>query len=129
MKQLSFSYSKQYTPSAPIIEIEAVGHSNVARSERLIALVDSGADNTMFPSSILQRIGARYVDMVRMRGVYGQAQNFELFRVLITIAEQPFPIDVIAMPEGDEIILGRDILNQLRITLDGLALETMIEKN
>ena len=35
-------------------------------------------------------------------------------------------IRAVAVPEGAEAIIGRDVLNQLEVTLNGLALEISI---
>ena len=56
MSRYLFDYSREYDPSAPLIEliIQAEG----GRSETVTAFVDSGADGTIIPLRLLQELGA-----------------------------------------------------------------------
>jgi len=121
MSVYSFDYSDIYTPPAPILEL---GVSKTAGTSELLisALVDSGADATMLPLSILQQIGARFVETRQMRGVTGVAQKVDCYRVTVRIGSQVIPgIRAIATTSSQEAIIGRDVLNQLVVTLNGLA--------
>ena len=124
MKITSFLYDTTYMPSAPVITIQVRDRKEV----RLTALVDSGADATMIPINILRSIGAHRVDTMQMRGITGVAQPVGLYSVMIQISSHILPsIHVIATARGSEVIPGRDVLNHLIITLNGLAGVTEIE--
>lgn len=62
-----------------------------------------------------------------MRGVSGIQQTVELFDLTVQIGNQPMRVLAVAMPANSEIIIGRDVLNQLKITLDGFSSYTSIE--
>lgn len=92
-----------------------------------MALVDSGADATMLPVDILTDVHARYVETRQMRSVTGQTTLVSMYRVYIRVG--PYGLSglaVIAVQEGGEPILGRDVLNQLEVTLIGPAHELWI---
>ena len=65
---------------------------------------------------------------LQMRGITGVAQPVGLYSVMIQISSHMLPsIHVIATARDSEVILGRDVLNHLIITLNGLAGVTEIE--
>ena len=120
-----YAYSAEYDPPAPVLEIvvAAVGRANTT------ALVDSGADVTLLPITLLDQIDAHYMHTQRLRGVVGGSQTVEIYRVNIEVAAQTIRgIRAVAAAAGHEAILGRDVLNQLVMTLHGpaevLTLET-----
>jgi hypothetical protein len=118
----SFDYSPNYEPSAPVVEI-AIRKTHQSASEvTLPALVDSGADATMPPITALQAANARYVETRQMRGVVGMAYPVDLYLVAVQIGPHTIPaVRAIAATPDAEPIIGRDILNQLVVILDGLA--------
>ncbi|MEI2611793.1 MAG: retroviral-like aspartic protease family protein [Candidatus Promineifilaceae bacterium] len=126
---ISFNYSRQFDPTMPIVEVSvrAVGTSHPASV--VTALVDSGADATIFPLSVLQQVGARYVRGRVMRGVTGIPENVDTYLVSIQIG--PYTVHGIrAVAYGTNMtpIIGRDVLNNLVVTLDGLAQETVVSE-
>ncbi len=123
MYSTSFAYDSAYVPSAPVATIQVRSKSAV----ELVALLDSGADGTMIPIDVLGQIGARYQETRYMRGVTGVRQTADLY--LITVQIGPHKITGIratAVSVGSEAILGRDVLNHLIVTLNGLANVTEI---
>jgi len=122
-----FEYDHHYLPSAPIIEISIDDYSLETSAVVLRALIDSGADGTMIPTEILEKIEASYVDSVRISGVTGVSEQRDRYRVRIQIGNIVIHgIDVVSTDFGDEGLIGRDVLNQLVVILDGLATETRI---
>lgn len=119
MSRYLFDYSREYDPSAPLIEliIQAEG----GRSETVTAFVDSGADGTIIPLRLLQKLGARYSDQRLLIGTTGKSQVVGLFPVTLQIGQEMI-YGVAAAGYGEEIILGRDVLNQIVVILDGPGL-------
>ncbi|MFT5196642.1 MAG: putative aspartyl protease [Cellvibrionaceae bacterium] len=125
--KLHFEYDRRYLPSAPVIPITIDGYSTDADPITVQALIDSGADGTMLPSRILRRIGASFVDSVHMSGVSGISQSIDQFLVRITIGDTVIGgIEALSVSNQMEAIIGRDVLNQLVVVLDGLASEITI---
>jgi len=56
------------------------------------------------------------------RGKWGGRRRVNLFLVDVHIGESVLPhVQVVGDEVGDEIILGRDVLNKLKLLLDGPA--------
>lgn len=126
---ISFNYSRQFDPTMPIVEVSvrAVGTSHPASV--VTALVDSGADATILPLSVLQQVGARYVRGRVMRGVTGIPENVDTY--LVTIQIGPYVVNgirAVAYDNNMDPIIGRDVLNNLVVTLDGLAQEIVVSE-
>lgn len=124
---ISFTYSRRFDPAMPVVEatVKAVGLSSP--TSVVTALVDSGADATILPLSVL--LGARYVRGRVMRGVTGIPENVDNYLVSIQIG--PYTVHGIrAVAYGNNMdpIIGRDVLNNLVVTLDGLAQETVVSE-
>ena len=116
---IEFPYDSSYEPSAPVMEITL---TTIARTHRrqTFALIDTGADATIAPVKMLRHIGARPAFASRLRSQWGEHRSVLLYLVDMQIGEQVFPgVYVVGDDLGAEVILGRDILNRLRILLDG----------
>ncbi|MEZ4711060.1 MAG: retroviral-like aspartic protease family protein [Caldilineaceae bacterium] len=113
-----------YDPAAPIVSVKI--KPSVADGEHteilLTALIDSGADVTVLPEDLLIRIGAERIDKRRSRGVYGYARTVNLYLVDIQIDTLLIPsVHAIGVSSEDEPLIGRDVLNHLIVTLDGIS--------
>lgn len=115
-----FSYDSSYDPPAPVIPIRIGIPDRSAPPDQHFAFLDLGADATAIPVNLLRSVGARIVGQGRLSGVTGISVEVELFRVVIYMPPGvTYGIRAIGSRERNEIILGRDVLNQWRITLDG----------
>lgn len=121
MKVYSYDYDFSYIPSAPFVEM-TIASAFSTTPVSLNAFIDSGADATMIPFEVLQQIQAEEVETRYLRTVTGKRTVIDLYRVSVQIGPYHFPsIKVVATDSNSEIILGRDVLNQLVVTLNGLA--------
>lgn len=115
-----FDYDSAYHPSAPVIPVGIANPDDNRLPYRAQALIDSGSDATLIPLLILQRIGSFSGEQVQFRGVTGSRLVADVYRVVIHLpAGVSYGIRAVATRGSDEILLGRDVLNQWRITLDG----------
>jgi predicted aspartyl protease len=123
----SHPYNNQdYDPAAPVMEV-VIGKSSEDTGTPVTALIDSGADATMMPTAVLETINARYLETRRMRAVIGQPIVVDMYLIVVQVGPYTIPgIEAIAMHEGTEAIIGRDVLNQLVMTLNGPAHEIEI---
>lgn len=119
---ISFDYDTAYDPSMPVAEVTVV-HPNRPRAiSRCMALIDTGADGTMLPADLLQSIDAPLIGDATMRWVIGAGEVVDVYLVQVRVG--PYEVGAVravALPVGSEAILGRDMLNQLILTLNGLA--------
>lgn len=122
MNVLTFEYDSAYEPAAPFVDIEVDGYNNALGKRTLWAMVDSGADATMLPLSILEAVGATYKESMWMRGTAGGRVEVDLYLVAIQIGSNLIRgLHVIGIPNSAKAIIGRDVLNQLVVTLNGHA--------
>jgi predicted aspartyl protease len=84
MNVYSYDYDFAYIPSAPIVELRVTdGHT--ALSVSLIALIDTGADATMVPIAVLERLKIEPIDSRFLRTVTGMRSVVDLYPVTIEI--------------------------------------------
>ena len=127
MSITTFDYDATYHPAAPIIEIQIGGYNSVLGQHSLRAMVDSGADATMIPLPILNSIGAVYKESTWMRGTAGGRVEVDLYLAAVRIGSNLIDgLHVVGIPASGEAIIGRDVLSQLVVTLNGLASVTEI---
>lgn len=120
-------YDAGYYPAAPALTV-GIGSpkGKVARRE-VTALVDTGADVTMIPLSILRSSGGRIQQKGRLRGILGEPVIVNRYLITVYVAGYAIRgIQAVALEDNYDSILGRDVLNQLELTLNGPAQETWV---
>ena len=122
---MSTPYDSTSQPPFPVLVV-------VLRSEDgtvgpLVALLDSGADATVVPSHLLEEIAALEGEQATLRGHFGDTHLVQTYLANIEVDGHVLPgVYVVGDDEGDEIILGRDVLNKLPLFLDGPQQQTEI---
>ena len=86
-----------------------------------LALIDTGSDGTFVPTSFLEQLDVPIVYATNVRSHFGETlQRVSVHKIDILLGELRLPnIEVVSDDWGDEIIIGRNILNKLRLLLDG----------
>ena len=121
---IRFYYDNNFIPAMPVADI-VLQHQG--KTTRLRALIDSGADGTMIPRRNLRSINAPYQDQLVMRGVTGERETVDCYLTTVIIGSYvSYGIQAVAIGDHGEAIIGRDVLNNLVVTLDGLAQEVEI---
>ena len=117
---MSHPYLDAYYPPMPALEIH-LGYPGESLSiGPVAAILDTGADSTLIPQTLLDQLGAPFSDEARLRSHWGEWRTVSLFTVDIGLEAIRLPaIEVIGDEQGQEIIVGRNVLNRLRILLDG----------
>jgi len=124
----TYDYDLTYVPAMPMVTIQ-IGRPDFDAVLRLPALIDSGADATMIPISHLKQANAIKRQQVFIRSVSGKRARATLYTVSLQFAHyQRDRIDVVGNQDTDEVIIGRDVLNHLVVTLDGLANAVLVQR-
>lgn len=110
-------YTSAYFPPAPILDVVLVAQPQGNRSDAVAGFVDTGA--SIVPLYLLKQIGARYVTEQRVRSYFGEARDVRTYLVDVVIDDITLPAIEVVGDTVDETLIGRDILNRLRIVLDG----------
>ncbi len=117
---MKYPYSRNDYPSAPVIEVMLVSAAERLQTKPLAAFADTGADGTLVPIQYLDEIHAPPTVEMSVRSPWGDSRRVTLYLVDIQIGDLFLPdIEVVGDLAGGEVVLGRDVLNHLRITLDG----------
>ena len=122
-----FPYSRTYSPPAPIVEVQFEVYGEDKSTGLLSAFVDSGADGTIVPYRYLQPLALQVDNRKYVRGQWGERRAADIYLLDIIIRDIRIPVvEVVSDRSGDEIILGRNVLNYLRVVLNGLKQTTEI---
>lgn len=127
MELYTYSYSTDYVPSMPVVDVTLVApHSGEAIGPK-IALVDSGADGTLVPVDLLEQIGAVSIATGRLTWLWKESRPVHIYIVRMEIGPYILPkVHVAGVPSETDFVLGRNVLNQMVLTLNGLAEATEI---
>ncbi len=118
----TFEYDCGYDPPFPAIEIGVRNPERPQEEIRLTVLIDSGSDITLLPDDMLRLLNALYVDRARVRGLFGGSRSLKTYMVQVVVGPHTIhAVQVGAVFSNDEVVLGRNVLNQLDVTLRGLA--------
>ncbi len=117
----SYEYNRTYQPPMPIVEIQISTFENPESIITLEAIVDSGSDGTFLPAHALKNLGATSVRQGWVSGIQGIRYQAEIYMVKLTIGSYEFFGTRVIGDKQGRTILGRNILNQLAVNLNGLA--------
>jgi predicted aspartyl protease len=118
---MKYKYDPSYYPSVPAVEIWLAVPEQAMSVGPLSAIIDTGADGTLVPVQIVRRLPSMLaLDRKTLRSQWGEPRVVRACWVDLGIAHIRLPaIEIVADTLGDEVILGRNVLNRLKIFLDG----------
>jgi predicted aspartyl protease len=120
----SHDYDSQYPngPAMPIVELHIKQIGSEESSAALSVIVDSGADGTILPLRNLQNAGIERVGQARMRWGPHVNQLYDIYLANLQIGPYKiYGVRILADKQNSQGILGRNVLNQMVVTLNGLA--------
>lgn len=125
----TFDYDFGYSPSFPAVKLSVKPFEQNRDFIFLDALLDSGADGTLIPIKELRQMRARKTGQTILRSITGATSIVDIYEVTIQLGPHLFPkVRVAADKHNQMTIVRRDILNQIIITLNGLASTTEIHE-
>ncbi len=125
---IRYSYNRQCWPPAPFVYVSLRCPETGRLVEKLPAQVDPGADRTVIPERLVGLLDLVPLDKLWVEGLGGQGSWLSTYRMELILHDlSPQLVEVFAHAEESHILLGRDVLNQHRLLLDGpgLALEIL----
>lgn len=118
---MKIPYSHAYSPPAPILMISLAVPEEAPPIGPYPALIDTGADGTLVPSTLLEELGVpvEYVTYIRSH-LGDKAHSASVYTIDIVFNASRLPnIEVVGDQWGNEVVLGRNVLNRIRLQLDG----------
>jgi hypothetical protein len=116
--RIAFNSSKQ--PPVPLVSVDLLSLDGANAIAGVPALVDTGAARTVVPGAFLRQLKLQPVAQARAHG-FGTASFvvdvYELRLVIPTVCD--LVIRPIEHANEPQILLGREVLNQLRFVYDG----------
>ena len=123
-----YQYNRQVDPPAPYVHVKISRADGSGASATIPALVDSGADKTVVPQSLVEELNLPQAGVTETVGLNHVGSMMAMYVIQIGIHEMaPIITEVIGAPGEQYALLGRDVLNRHRITLDGPNLLCIIE--
>lgn len=112
-------YNAAFDPPAPFLTIQ-VSRINVDEPALMVeCLVDTGADVSLIPQHLADTLELAPSDAMIVEGFDGEQQQLPLFAVDVVVESVRLNgLEVVSYPTS-HAILGRDVLNHLRLLLDG----------
>ncbi len=120
-------YNSSAFPPAPRLEIRLIAQPHGAAYGPLPVFVDTGADATIVPIAIVRQLRAGVVTLKTVRGYAGGRRTVRTYLVDIEVGPFMLPgVEIVGDDATEEILLGRDVLNKLRLLLDGPGRRTQL---
>lgn len=97
------------------------------RTEMVAALMDSGASGTTIPETLVSKLQLRKIGEINARGYNGQPELRGMYSADIAFLGFTFnkhPVMAVPRPYA---LIGRDILNRYKTTLDGPLLQFIVQ--
>ena len=116
---LRYRYNQQVVPPAPFVYIDCQRPLESTERLTLPALIDTGADLSTLPPDAIQRLQLIPLDEIPVASYRGDTVLATTYLVQIHVGS--WTIEAVEIIAGGEehAILGRDVLNQFHIILDG----------
>jgi hypothetical protein len=125
---IHYNYNRQISPPAPFIHVTLRCTETGKELRDLPAQLDSAADRSAIPSHLVEELGLVPLDELPVSGFGGQVMLLPTYLVQFNLRQKPsLTIEVLAHSAEPFVLLGRDVMNQYRIVLDGPRLALDIE--
>jgi len=117
---MRYSYDSRYDPPVPVVEVALGTPGSDFSIGPLLSIVDTGADITIVPTEYLKQLNAPVVASGYLRSPWGGRHGVKIYEVQMRVGgHELYGVEVASEPGGPEVLLGRNVLNQLDLQLDG----------
>ncbi len=120
------SYDTSWLPAAPVVPVRLASLAEHSETITAQAKLDTGADLTAIPYALIERLRLMPAGEIEVEGYDSRRATILAYDVSLQVDQLSVNgLLVIGFAE-DYVLLGRDVLNRLRVLLDGPALTTEI---
>jgi predicted aspartyl protease len=114
-------YSQDYFPPAPVMAVRLAAPDHAPQIGPSPALIDTGSDGTFIPTALLEQLNVPAVYTTNVRSHSGDAlRRASVHKVDVLFDSIRLPsVEAVSDDWGNEIILGRNVLNKMQLLLDG----------
>lgn len=117
---IRYNYNRQVAPPAPFVHVSIQHPTAETAVSDLPAQLDTAADMTVVPWRIVDELGLVKFRDVPAEGLGGYLLLAPAFLVRLSLGDMaPLALAVLGDKNEPHVLLGRDVLNHHRITLDG----------
>jgi len=117
---IRYSYQTQLQPPAPFVYVTLRNPLTGAEQRDVPAQIDSAADRTVLPDTVIQALSLPQIGTIAIAGVGGVIQNMPSYPVELGIHTLSARlVEVEGSPGESWVLLGRDILNAHTLLLAG----------
>jgi predicted aspartyl protease len=114
-----YRYDTSADPPAPILPIKLSNPYNPSiRAIDVKALIDSGAFMSVIPEDWVGQLGLLPIGDQDTHGYKQGLQNHRTYLVQVSFENMSFGVEVMAVKRSN-MLIGRDVLNTLKLVLDG----------
>lgn len=113
------TYNLDFEPPALCVNVTIANTINRRRRNTLNALLDTGSDITAIPSEQVRLLDLYTRDQIRLETVEGTSSFIYTYAVRFTLGDLVIPRLEVILTGLEMVIVGRDVLNQLHLRLDG----------
>jgi hypothetical protein len=124
----TYPYDENLEPPAPAFRISVRSEFTHREESEIFALIDSGADHSTIPKSLamtLQLIPHDFRECYDFEGKYHGV--VPVYYVTLVFGSFSFNVESSEV-DANELLIGRDVLNQIRLLLDGKNLNFTISQ-
>ena len=102
------------------MHVRAAAPASGKAVEQIAAQLDSAADRSVIPWSVVEALQLPQLDELPALGFGGHLLSVPTFLVQLTVRScTPITVEAFASREEPYVLLGRDVLNHFRVLLDG----------
>ena len=107
-------------PQAPYVLLNVTHPTEEDTARDIPALVDTGADQTILPTKLLELLRVPESGAATIRGFDNKPDVYKLYVIRLQIRDLPvIELEVVGSEAVTHAIVGRDVLNRYDIRLDG----------
>lgn len=119
-------YNKALDPPAPFLDITISNRSNRRWRATIPSLLDTGSEITAIPERTIERLRLYPVGRLKLTGIHSTKINYTYSINLRILTYKFTDLEVVSTPL-EFAVVGREILNDLLLTLDGPSLTFTVE--